>query len=197
MPKYFRLIYITLLLLGCNTLLQAQTAAADTTRKLYDTEPSFPGGTAKYYKFLNKTIRYPAEALNSNMQGRVTVSFIVAVNGTLSDMRVVASPDESLAKETERIFKLSPPWNPATKNGVPMAVPHTASIVFSLSGAPLPSSPAYKDALYILNGTETTLAEVAKVMKYIDNISVLDSVNSKKKYGEKAARGAVIVTTKQ
>ncbi|MDE6535039.1 MAG: energy transducer TonB, partial [Muribaculaceae bacterium] len=39
--------------------------------------PKFPGGDAEMYKFLSMNIRYPEMAAQNNIQGRVTVQFVV------------------------------------------------------------------------------------------------------------------------
>ena len=43
--------------------------------------PQFPGGAPKLFEYLSQNIRYPKEAMESNTQGRVIVSFIVEKDG--------------------------------------------------------------------------------------------------------------------
>lgn len=42
-----------------------------------DTAPAFPGGDASMYTFLSKNIKYPEEAKNLGLQGKVFISFII------------------------------------------------------------------------------------------------------------------------
>lgn len=49
---------------------------------------SFPGGEAELYKFIGKTMRYPAKALELGVQGRVIVRFLVGKDGSISDIRI-------------------------------------------------------------------------------------------------------------
>ena len=69
--------------------------AADDT-KIYDNAilevpPIFPGGMDKFYQYLSKSLRYPPMAAESNIQGKVFVSFVVDKNGMLTDIKVVRS----------------------------------------------------------------------------------------------------------
>src|ERR1700744_5618737 len=51
--------------------------------------PEFPGGLQAFYKFLAMNVRYPQEAREKKIQGRVIVQFIVERDGSLSDVKIV------------------------------------------------------------------------------------------------------------
>jgi len=93
--------------------------------------PQFPGGIESFHRFVSKNVRYPADALDKNLKGRVNVTFIVERDGSLSDMRALSSPGPSLAAEAVRVMTLSPKWHPGEQNGKPVAVRYTLPIVFS------------------------------------------------------------------
>lgn len=93
-------------------------------------KPSFPGGDRKLIEFINAHRRYPSRAYNNGEQGRVTCSFIINTDGSVSHVRVVRSVSSSLNEEAIRIFKLMPAWNPGKMNGQPVPVRVIHSIPF-------------------------------------------------------------------
>jgi TonB family protein len=97
--------------------------------------PQFPGGTETFYRFISKNLRYPTDALDKNIKGRVNVTFVVERDGSLSDMRTLSSPAAALADEAMRVMSLSPKWIPGEQNGRRVAVQYTLPIVFTSDGS--------------------------------------------------------------
>ncbi|MBS7566621.1 energy transducer TonB [Mucilaginibacter sp. Bleaf8] len=94
--------------------------------------PEFPGGMEAFYQYLGKNIRYPAPARDKNITGRVIVTFIVEKDGSLSDVKAVRSPDQSLANEAKRVIAASPKWKPGTQNNHVVRVQYTVPVQFSI-----------------------------------------------------------------
>lgn len=61
--------------------------------------PEFEGGMANLYSMLAKTLQYPKEAMDKNIQGRVTVKIIVGKNGEIEDASIMQGLDKSLDDE--------------------------------------------------------------------------------------------------
>lgn len=95
--------------------------------------PEFPGGLDAFYHFLAKNTRYPAEARNKGIQGRVIIRFIVETNGALSNIKVVRGVDPSIDNEALRVLELSPKWIPGTQNGRAVRTLYTVPISFTLA----------------------------------------------------------------
>ena len=77
-----------------------------------DIQPQFPGGERGLINFINKTREYPYHAYKNRVQGRVLCSFIVGVDGKVSDVRVIrGSGDDSLNKEAIRVIGKMPKWS--------------------------------------------------------------------------------------
>jgi len=95
--------------------------------------PTFPGGMESLYRFLAKTLLYPKEARVAGIQGKVIVSFMVEIDGTLSDIKIDKSVDVIIDDEALRVMKLSPKWIPAVKDGKPVRMPFSLPINFALS----------------------------------------------------------------
>jgi len=94
--------------------------------------PAFPGGADGFGKFIGSNIKYPAEAKKNNVQGKVTVSFIVERDGSLSEIKVVKGIGSGCDEEAIRVMKLSPKWEPGIHNVEAVPVLLTLPITFSL-----------------------------------------------------------------
>ena len=79
--------------------------------------PEFPGGEAALLRFLQMNIRYPAEAVTKNIQGKVMVEFVVEKDGSISQPRVFKGIGGGCNEESLRVVKLMPKWKPAKQAG--------------------------------------------------------------------------------
>ena len=95
--------------------------------------PSFPGGISGLRTYLNQNIRYPAEAQENCVQGRVVVSFVVEKDGHISDVTVLRSVDPSLDKEAIRVVRNMPRWTPGKQGGEPVRVRYNVPVSFRLN----------------------------------------------------------------
>ncbi|HTR30877.1 MAG TPA: TonB family protein [Puia sp.] len=81
-------------------------------------EAEFPGGAQAWARFLGKTLRYPEEALNMEVEGTVMVQFVVDADGNVSEVQAVSGPEKGgLREEAVRVIKKSGKWVPALQNG--------------------------------------------------------------------------------
>lgn len=77
--------------------------------------PEFKGGYKGWIKYLNKKLKYPKDAKNNGIQGKVVVRFILDATGQVipESVRILESLCASCDLEAIRIIKDSPPWTPA------------------------------------------------------------------------------------
>ena len=94
--------------------------------------PDFPGGMSELLNFLNNNLRYPEEAKEGGIQGRVTASMIIEKDGSISNIEIVRGVDPSLDAEAIRVLKLMPKWTPATQKGEIVRVKYTVPVTFKL-----------------------------------------------------------------
>lgn len=87
------------------------------------------GGSAAWAKFLQKNLRYP----ETDVQGRVMLSFIIEKDGKLSDIQILRGISPELDREALRVLKLAPAWKPGQQNGHPVRVKYTIPIVFQMA----------------------------------------------------------------
>lgn len=98
-----------------------------------DVQPQFPGGEHGLVNFISKTREYPYYAYRNRIQGRVLCSFIVGVDGKLSDIQVIRSAqDESLDREALRVIGAMPRWKPGKIGGRNVPVRVVLPIAFRL-----------------------------------------------------------------
>jgi protein TonB len=94
--------------------------------------PTFPGGDAALYKWLGENLKYPEEAKELGIQGRVFVSFVVEPDGTPSNVVVKRGIGGGCDEEAIRIVKAMPKWSPGKQRGQPVRVQFNLPIKFTL-----------------------------------------------------------------
>ena len=77
------------------------------------------GGLNAYYKYLENSLRYPAEALTKKIKGKVTIQFTITPNGSLTAFSVLNGLDHACEDEVIRLVKEGPLWIPSKQNDVP------------------------------------------------------------------------------
>jgi protein TonB len=82
-------------------------------------------------KHIRKNFRYPEIAQEMGIQGRVYVNFIIAKDGSISNVRM-RGPDKNLEKEAQRIISKLPTMTPGKQRGRPVRVPFSIPITFRL-----------------------------------------------------------------
>lgn len=90
------------------------------------------GGVNGWTKFLQKNLRYPAQATDKGVGGKVWISFIIEKDGHLSDITVLRGPGFGMDEEALRVLKLAPAWKPGVQNGRNVRVKYTIPINFSI-----------------------------------------------------------------
>ncbi|HEX8576163.1 MAG TPA: energy transducer TonB [Flavobacterium sp.] len=81
-----------------------------------DVNPSFPGGVNAFLSYVGKNFRTPEVELDRTM--KIFVSFVVEIDGSLTDIKVIKDPGYGLGAEAIRVLKsLRTKWQPGRKNG--------------------------------------------------------------------------------
>jgi len=123
--------------------------------------PQFPGGETELMGWLARNVKYPSEAIEYGVQGRIFVQFVVEKDGSISDIKIAKVSDgraivvtaykakddspEELNKENEekglkalqdesiRVVKAMPKWKPGTNKGKPVRSYFNLPIMFRLN----------------------------------------------------------------
>jgi TonB family protein len=104
--------------------------ALDDTYNRVDKQPEFPGGIEGFIRFITNHLQHPQINKDQNPYGRVLIKFVVEQDGRITNVKVARSENEVLSDEAVRVIKLSPKWEPGSKNGKPVSVSYTIPISF-------------------------------------------------------------------
>ena len=96
--------------------------------------PTFQGGDLqKFALWVYQSMKYPQEAVDKKIQGRVIVEFVVAKDGTVSSTKVLNNAPEILSAEAERVIKSSPKWEAGEHKGKKVNVKFVIPVVFKVT----------------------------------------------------------------
>lgn len=106
---------------------------SNTIFEVVEVMPEFPnGGMSALMKYLGENIKYPAEAKEKKIQGRVTVQFVVNQDGSISDTKILRGASPLLDAEALRVVSAMPKWKPGTQRGEVVRVKYTIPVMFNL-----------------------------------------------------------------
>lgn len=77
----------------------------------------FKGGENALKIYLEKSIKYPYNAVESPYSGKVEVDLVIEKTGKIGSFTIYHSPNAAISKEITRVIKMMPDWNAAVKNG--------------------------------------------------------------------------------
>lgn len=92
----------------------------------------FPGGEAALLAYVAKNIKYPAIAVEQEIQGTVQLRFVVEANGSIGDVQVVKSLESHCDKEAVRVVKSLPRFIPGKQQGRPVRVWFNLPVRYSI-----------------------------------------------------------------
>lgn len=118
-------------------------AANDAENRVYtmvEQMPEFPGGDQALRNFIASNVKYPVEAQQKGIQGKVYVSFVVTKAGKVANAKIARGVDPSLDKEAIRVVELLPTWTPGKQGGKEVDVQYTIPINFALEGKTQPQA---------------------------------------------------------
>lgn len=101
---------------------------------LIEEKPTFMGGDYNTFtQWVARRIVYPEQAVSNGIQGRVTIQFMIDIDGSVKDIKVIQSVDRMLSEEALRIVSQSPSWSPGMQRGKPARVLFTFPFTFRLN----------------------------------------------------------------
>jgi periplasmic protein TonB len=98
-----------------------------------DEYPEFTGGAKAWSKYMERNLRYPYQAQEESIQGKVFVSFVVERDGSVTDVKVLRGLGFGCDEEAIKVIKKSPLWKPGKNKGVPVRVRYNMAINFQIS----------------------------------------------------------------
>lgn len=111
------------------------TPDPNTTYEVTDIQqwPEYPGGEDALMAYLAAHIKYPRRALENNVEGHVTLGFVIDKEGGIDDVKVLRGIGYGCDEEAMRVVNGMPKWKSGKNNGKPVRVYFNLPIVFSIS----------------------------------------------------------------
>lgn len=191
---------------GPESAQQPQTGVKNNTEEqvftVVEEMPEYPGGMSEFMKFIAQNIKYPADALQGKVEGRVIARFVVCKDGSISDIEIMRSVSPSLDAEAVRVLKLMPKWKPGRQRGKAVPVKFTVPVTFRLekpkTDAASPSVSALpKDVAVFVDGKRIGEKEFAAINpKQIELIKVIKDKSKLGEYGVTDKNGVILIKMK-
>ena len=122
-------------MLGLTTVNAQKTVVAQKNQQVFDVVeqmPEYPGGMQALFEYLSQNLKYPEDAKQQKVEGRVIAIFVVETDGSISNVEVVKPAFPSLDAEAVRVLSGMPKWAPGMQSGKVVRVKYTVPINFSL-----------------------------------------------------------------
>ena len=94
--------------------------------------PSFPSGEPAMMEYIAKNIKYPQEARDKDIEGRVFIGMVIEKDGSVSNVRVLRGIGGGCDEEAVRVISSMPKWKPGKVGGEPVPVSYMLPVNFKL-----------------------------------------------------------------
>lgn len=134
-----------------------EIVAEDKVYTYVEQMPQFPGGMQTLMQYISASLRYPALAVQNQVEGKVFVNFIVRPSGQITNAVVTKGIGAGCDEEAVRVISQMPAWEPGKQNGRTVSVSYTVPVTFDLKNTPgapgvttppLPTLPRPEDKVY-------------------------------------------------
>ncbi|HUX94301.1 MAG TPA: M56 family metallopeptidase [Bacteroidales bacterium] len=156
-----------------------------------DEYPTFQGkGFITFNDWVISQIKYPAEATSNRIKGRVTASYTIEADGSVTNVKIMGKSDPLLADAVMKAVQSSPKWEPAIKEVARVPFAQMVSLKFELPDRispddvyvmveKMPLYPGGDVELLKFIATNTKYPEAAKAEKIEGRVIVRLIVNNK------------------
>lgn len=132
--KTDRVIYIALKKDGANfDYLADRSRTLGGVFTVVEKQPESEGGIKGFRSYIANEIRYPLEARQAGVEGRVDVQFVVEKDGSLSEVQAIRGIGAGCDEEAVRVLQNAPRFKPGSQNGKPVRVRMVVPITFKLN----------------------------------------------------------------
>jgi len=174
--------------------------------QLVEKIPQFPGGEKALLEYISHNLKYPVDAQEKGIQGRIIIRFVVSKFGKVENVEIVRGLYPSMDKEGVRVVSSLPDWIPGEQKGEKVSVYYTLPITYRLEGNT--KSKVFdptKKPLIILDG-EVVANDLNFATLNKDSISSVDVIRADKKekldelarkFSANTENGAILIVTKK
>jgi TonB family protein len=86
----------------------------------------------KVLEYIHTQMKYPKEAMENKMEGKVVIEFVVSADGSVANPKIVQGIGNGCDEEALRLVTEMPAWSPGSQDGKPVAVVLNLPILFQL-----------------------------------------------------------------
>jgi TonB family protein len=175
----------------------------DTLFRVEEQPAMYPGGAMELVRFLAKTISYPTEAAENNIEGVVEISFVINKNGDPRNLKIGKSPGYGCSEEVTKAVLTMPRWFQGIQNSKSVEVSFTLTVDFVLKKKPFEKGivepPEFQNPnpLFVLNGV--VMKEYYSLNRLnqssIDRIEIEKGKAATDQFGEQGQNGIISITT--
>jgi TonB family protein len=116
-----------------DTLKQTVINGTDTVKMVLDHQPIYLNGTNGIFRIIGRNLRYPKEAKEANIQGKVLIAFTIDTIGKPSNFRIKKGIGYGCDEEALHAVKLiDGEWLPAELHGKAVTVEYIMPISFTI-----------------------------------------------------------------
>ena len=145
----------------------------------------FPGGEAALAQYLQKNKATPPEVGQRDLQGRVTVRFVLKADGRVGACEITGSLGPGCDEEALRLVRSFPRWQPATGyDDQPVAVALSLHVAFQAPAPPAGTAPPVPE-----NQVYTRAAQMPALPGRSGPTAVQTALQELMVYPERAANG--------
>jgi protein TonB len=115
------------------TVEEVEEEEAEEIFVIVEDAPAPVGGFSAFYDYVNANIKYPRQAINMRIEGKVFVQFVVDKTGKLTDITIIRGIGGGCDEEAIRIIENAPMWNAGKQRGKPVKVRMVLPITFTIA----------------------------------------------------------------
>lgn len=97
-----------------------------------DQMPEYVNGMTDFYGYIQKNLKYPEQAKQLDVEGKVYIEFVVSKTGTIESAKVLRGIGSGCDEAALEVFQNSPNWKPGIKNGEAVNVKMVLPLTFKL-----------------------------------------------------------------
>jgi len=97
-----------------------------------DVAPEPLGGMPTFFEYIAKNLKYPSDAREAGIEGKVFVQFVVDTDGKITEVKAVRGIGYGCDEEAVRVISGSDKWKPGMKDGKVVKVRMILPITFKL-----------------------------------------------------------------
>ena len=126
------LIILSLTIFALNVSYAQPSKTDDAVYEQVDVLPEFSGGLNEMYNYIGKNLKYPKQAIEANVIGKVIVKMIVEKDGSINSVSFLKGIGFGCDEEVERIVKAMPKWTAGMKDGKAVRTSFILPVMFAI-----------------------------------------------------------------